>query len=89
MSRVFSGVFDLEEFYSIDDVLDASDSRHTVTNLDGSEFRFTDSIKAGATVTLRNIKGWRCFLCVSPLNPLLKEFRGVWTVSNTKNTIVV
>ena len=51
------GVFQLKEYFSVDNVLDGSDVERDVTNADGSNFIFIEGINAGESVTLENLQG--------------------------------
>ena len=56
--RLYSlGVFQLKEYFSVDNVLDGSDSESEVKNADGSTFIFIENINAGKSVTLENLQG--------------------------------
>ena len=54
---VISGVFQLEEFFSVDDVFDDSDRQGEIKTAAGSTFNYVEGIEAGQSFTLANLQG--------------------------------
>ncbi len=54
---VVLGVFNLEEYFSVDGSLDGSDTQGLVMMPDGSQFSFTNSLDRYKSPTLRNLYG--------------------------------
>ena len=50
-------MFQLEEVFSVDDVLDGGDTQGEVKSADGTAFNYVKGLKAGKSVTLENLQG--------------------------------
>ena len=55
--NVIVGVFQLEEFFSVDGVFDGSDRQGEIKTAAGSTFNYMEGIKAGQSVTVENLQG--------------------------------